>query len=172
MVCVLVIRAALKDRTTLNRSTICLMLVVKKIVPTETFLKWAKIEHFSNKWVGKKSLFEIHIDLSGFRWLNYVTIACCLSKLTFLTPVSRSKVIWRSKSCDMFGRGHVSFWLSLDQIHRVGGEIWIFEILSDFDRKWPLNDLWPLIQVIARCTDQSQVTWLRHVIITCYLQEE
>ena len=73
----LVIRAARKDRTILNRSTNCVMLVVKKIVPTQTFLKWAKNRAFFD-YMGWKKSFEIYIDQSGFRWPNHVTIACCL----------------------------------------------------------------------------------------------
>ena len=45
------------------------------------------------------------------------------SKITFLTTVSRSKVMCRSKSCDMFGQGHMSSWPSLVMIGQVMTEV-------------------------------------------------
>ena len=45
------------------------------------------------------------------------------SKITFLTPLSRSKVICRSKSCDMLGQGQWSFPPSLVKIGQVMTEL-------------------------------------------------
>ena len=45
------------------------------------------------------------------------------SKITFLTPISRSKVICRSKSCDMLGQGQWSFSPSLVKIGQVMTEL-------------------------------------------------
>ena len=45
------------------------------------------------------------------------------SKITFLTPISRSKVICRSKSCDMLGQGQWSFPPSLVKIGQVMTEL-------------------------------------------------
>ena len=44
--------------------------------------------------------------------------------------------------------------------------------LSDFGRKWPLNDLWPLICVDPICTDLSGFRWPNHVTIACCLWEK
>ena len=45
------------------------------------------------------------------------------SKMTFLTPISRSKVIRRSKSYDMLGQGQWSFPPSLVKISQVKTEL-------------------------------------------------
>ena len=45
------------------------------------------------------------------------------SKITFLTPISRSKVIRGSKSYDMIGQGQGSLWPSLVKIHQVTAEV-------------------------------------------------
>ena len=45
------------------------------------------------------------------------------SKITFLTPISRSKVIRRSKSCDMVRQGQWSLWPSLVMISHVMTEV-------------------------------------------------
>ena len=70
------------------------------------------------------------------------------------------------------GKGHMSSWLSLVMIHQVGGEIWFFSSFLDFNRKWPLNDLWPLICVDPICTDLSGFRWPNHVTIACCLWEK
>ena len=59
----------------------------------------------------------------------------------------------------------ITRWLHIEQI-------WFFSSFLDFDRKWPLNDLWPLICVDPICTDLSGFRWPNHVTIACCLWEK
>ena len=66
-------------------------------------------------------------------WLSLVTIPQAMAELcpimsfysqnAYLTPISRSKVKWRSKSLDMCGLGQWSFWSSLVKIGHGSAEL-------------------------------------------------
>ena len=57
------------------------------------------------------------------------------SKITFLTPISRSKVIRRSKSCDMVRQGQWSLWPSLVMISHVMTEVHVQTWLTERRRR-------------------------------------
>ena len=57
------------------------------------------------------------------------------NKITFLTSISRSKVIRMSKSYDMFGQGHWSFSPTAVKIRQVTTELHVQTSLTERKKK-------------------------------------
>ena len=82
------------------------------------------------------------------------------------------------RSFGTFDQVYLSFWPILNQVRSVRGEIWIFEYFSYFDRKWPLGDLWPLINPLTFVAIwptilHTKLSWnrIQHVVVETFFSE-